>query len=500
MKGFRSQVLPFLLFIAACDCNTTLDPVVPLDGGHDPVDPADAEGQDPDVDFPEEVEEEPAAPTCDGDETLSIRIVDLLGADLEGTRVAVGCLGNVTEGELDAQGRVAFPGLNFSSVPVDLTVVFVGAEPVGALTILGIGGERPVPDPFILEVIAQDPPAPQTVVMRGDVVHHAENSTVVVSVQNGYDWLDPYTVSTPVGAGLPMDVFEYTSEDDVATVLGHSRITYDAPYEEGQGPTAEAAAGGIAQNTIDVTYDLADRSPLRYHMVPSDEDWMGLGGGPSRLYTGVNIYAFDARDNWTFGGFSTSWLVGREADSVGYAWAPAVLAAADRVLPTVKIYDGAGAYGVAICPRGDPGTWGPIKVHDLPPSPGLDRAVPVTMETEIQMVRPEWDNPFGGSESIHAAMIYQILEEPNGHVMPMFMGFVRWQVMPMPGVASFRWADLPWPASVDMSEVLPTIGGFGITANAFDADPFEGHAWFTSTDWFYNNLVSISMDWRFLFE
>jgi hypothetical protein len=270
---------------------------------------------------------EPLPEPCSGSDRLNLRYVDPDGNPMPDLAVAVRCLDHQYEGRTDGDGRVGFVGLDLASFPVDVTCVGENF----AYTLTDVGGPRTVPDPLQIPLeILLWLSSRESRQMQGDILRTRTGSEVLVSTatyvetfqEERYDLL-----FAPVGNDLPMSVFEYTLEGDVATPVGFAFLRYDSPPEGVDGPDAAPQPAEFQRATVRVEYDIRDGSP--FHFL----DWENF----PRTQDGVLMHGVDSDENVWLEGIMTSWISGVSHDTAELAWTEEALGEAVRSSAYVSV-------------------------------------------------------------------------------------------------------------------------------------------------------------------
>ena len=84
----------------------------------------------------------------------------------------------------------------------------------------------------------------------------------------------------------------------------------------------------------------------------------------------------------------------------------------------------------------------------------------------------------------------------------LFQDHYQWTVIVHPETRSFRFPDLPWPESMDYSDVLMSAGTlrFGYSARAYDADPFADYVLWTDDAWAETHHLASMGDSRYIIQ
>jgi hypothetical protein len=421
----------------------------------------------------EDVAGEEAPPSCTGTDTLTLEFLDQGDGPVEDVVVALRCRDEQVEATSGADGRVTFEDLNLADNTVDFTFVFDGS----ATSMLGAGGDRPLPEVMTFWLGSLIPADMHEV--SGDVVHSVTDSIVILLMDYWFNvqTSDRYIVqSTTGGTDLPMSVFEYTVDTEgAATVLGYSYSTYDTPDTGIDGPAAAASSSAtIHTATLELSYDIRTGSPLEIVQPPTDE-WTYS----SRVTNGARIFGTrgtGATHREWIAGLTTSWTEGDPSDTLGFAWAEEGLTPAEQVAANVLVMDRSyRCYSMTVLPS-EPTTWTTATIRDVPELPGFSTSAASPWDSEIEVVPPDW-----GTD--HLLVYYHL--RPSGAAPIFGSPPALWTVVPNPEVASFRFSELPWPSSIPMATIIPSMGSLyvGAGVQGFDADPFEGYVGWTDLEW-----------------
>ena len=440
---------------------------------------------------PDVTEEEPPPAECSGSESISFTFVED-DAPVEGVPVTVACGEDVQEGSSGADGTVTFSGLNVSARPVDVTWV----HDTAATTWLAYGGARGAPADMEIDLTSTDP-TEGWIPFSGDVVYDDPESIMIVSGPMGATAArggDRYDKRAPEGGtGLPIAFLEYTASGGTATPIGFTETTFDAPASGGDGPVADADAAAVF-DTVAVTlaFDLATDSPVHSRQVAED--------GPlymTRQFFGLYLYDLyeDAGgtdvDYSVQLGITTQWTKGSASDDLVMSYVPAAITG--EAVPSIIVSDHNGYWFTTKYPDWPITDGTTIDVPDVPGLQGVDdTSVPLTMDDDIVVNYADW-------AAIEAVTLY--LSTGFGA----FNTEARWSVLVPPEGASFRFADLSLPSSVDASDLLPSgttapqiflsVGGIEV-----DGDPFDGYQGWTTDGWWDERYSGRAVDGRYLFE
>jgi hypothetical protein len=482
MEETMTKIACFILtlsFAAFASCASSENPV---DTTGDPDVTPDNPIETPEADIPDvpvdEIVGDETPSGCSGSDTLHLAFKDTQGDPVEGIPVALRCAGAISEAVSDASGTASFSNLDLAAVPVDFTYVHEGK----ARTILGLGGSRTVPDPFPITV--GEVPTEDNRRMSGNVTHAQSGSYVLIT--SGADatvaMQDVYEMRSPMGTGLPMSVLEFTSTGSVATPIGYSLIEYDYSSTDTTGPDATAASTTFQTASVQLNYDIRPGSPLEQRAAAAD-----TGTSTNRTYTGLRLWAADASDHAWIVGLTTSWTMGSNTDTLVFTWAPSGMAGAAEYYPGALIYDPNYMYYASLQLPDDPSTWSSsYTIHDLPRIPEATPSTPVPFDQVFNVEHPDWAR----------TVSYHIRLSGSAGV----VGDVdfMWTVLIHPEIMYFSFSDLPLPSSVQPSDIVPSLNPYlGVSAVAYDADPYENYVLWTDDQWASNHYQSAGIDSRY---